>query len=128
MMAMKLSVSGTLTVKDRQRFPFDPNQRSGLHPEWIPADLAPWQTVEVGDRVFATQVEPGEPDFIGEAWVKRVDRPNGLVYLKPEWETFHDEVRSAASFGDVRNHTVRVSGVVNVVSSGSRASGRLVGI
>jgi hypothetical protein len=89
-----------LKLRTPQRFLIDPNQRSRMHPEWVPADLQPGQNVAVGDRVVAVQPEQGEPNYIGDAWVKRVDREFGLVFLQPEWETFHDESYAESAVGD----------------------------
>lgn len=113
----------TLKLRKPQRFVIDPNQRSPMHPEWVPADILPTQDVSVGDRVVAVQPEPGEPSFVGDAWVKRIDRAFGLVYLQPEWDTFHDETFAASTVGD----SAGWSFVSADVRPTSRTSGSIVG-
>lgn len=110
-----------------QRFVIDPNQRSRMHPEWVPADIRADQDVSVGDRVVAVQPEPGEPNYIGDAWVKRVDRSFGLVYLQPDWDSFHDELQAETLAGDSGSFTFTSSAVhgVSSLSSGSIVGGRL---
>jgi hypothetical protein len=70
----------------------DPNSISRYHPGWSAVLLRDATIIpEVGQEVIAVQDDPDGPDYISTAIVQKVDTAIGLIYVKVDWDGFHDE-------------------------------------
>lgn len=74
------------------RIAIDPNQPSRKDPKLLvssfeDADKLP----EVGQKVMLVQEYDDEPNFVGIGKVHSIDDKYELIYIEPDWSSFHDE-------------------------------------